>query len=106
MADDKQQEDRPKHYSLQTDSDGCFNIYSCDRKIDWADISESETLRNIMKSIRGKLKISEDNQGKVSMAIAAETLSERMVVNAEARCKRTTEALLEPHIFARYACPA
>ena len=91
-----------RRYGIQTTSDNRFNLYSTDAKLDFADKSEDKCLNELISMVKTKCN-SSDN--KLSAAQAAEVMAERLIINAEAHCSRTTEALLDPRL-ARYVVAA
>ena len=84
-----------KRYGIQTAKSGRFNIYTTDKTIDLANKSEDQNLNELIDMIKVKLspfdEAGENNQ--LTVAQAAELTAERLIVNAEAQVRRTTDAL-------------
>ena len=91
-----------RRYGIQTTSEDRFNLYSTDQQFDFADKSEDKCLNELISRVKTKCNVSGK---KLSAAQAAEVMAERLILNSEAHCARTTEALLDPRL-ARYVVAA
>ena len=85
--------EKPKRYGIQTAKNERFNIYTTDKTIDMANKSEDQTLNELIANIKTKLTTEVEENGQLSIAKASELMAERLIVNAEAQVRRTTDAL-------------
>ena len=105
MSNESKKQSMSDRYGIQGTSDGRYNIYSTQDKVDIADLSESSTLRKISELIKSKTKAKLDENGEMPIGEAVEVTVERLVVNAEAHATRTYQALLDPEL-AKFAIAA